>query len=73
MALEWGLDREDGGWDDKSYDEFEKKRNPTYYPFRCTDPLTKFLEQEGKVEFTSEMHGDFYSDGLRFASFTNFS
>lgn len=73
MALSWGSDEENGGWDDASYEEYERKRHPGFYCFKCSDNLTKFLEQEGKVKFTSEMHGDFYSDGLRFATFINFS
>ena len=72
MALEWGYDKDDEGWDSASYDNFEKSVDPTYRTYPCTGELTDLLEQEG-YKFTSYANSDFYSDGLRFAGFTDFS
>lgn len=72
MALEWGYNKDDEGWDGASYDNFEKNIDPTYRAYPCTGELTDLLEQEG-YKFTSYANSDFYSDGLRFAGFTDFS
>ena len=67
-ALEWG---QSDGWDAASYEEYERKHsNYTQYP--VTGELTDLLRQEG-YKFTSYSNSDFYSDGLRFAGFTEFS
>ena len=65
MALEWGYEKDNEGWDSASY---EGKH--TSYPI--TGELTDLLEKEG-YKFTSDTNSDFYSDGLRFAGFTEFS
>ena len=67
-ALAWG---QSDGWDAASYEEYERKHsNYTQYP--VTGELTDLLRQEG-YKFTSRSNSDFYSDGLRFAGFTDFS
>ena len=72
MALTWGYEKGNEGWDSVSYDEFEKKENPNYRCYPVTGDLTNLLIKEG-YEFTSDTNSDFYSDGLRFAGFTDFS
>ena len=64
FALEWGQPNE---WDAAGY---EKEYKEHIYP--VTGELTDLLRQEG-YEFTSYSNSDFYSDGLRFAGFTDFS
>ena len=63
MALKWG---QPDGWDAAGY---EKEYKEHIYP--VTGELTDLLRQEG-YEFTSYSNSDFYSDGLRFAGFTDF-
>ena len=71
MALDWGYEKEDEGWDAASYEEYEREHsNYTQYPI--TGELTDLLKREG-YKFTSYTNSDFYSDGLRFAGFTDFS
>lgn len=64
MTLEWG---QPNGWDSAGY---EKEYKEHIYP--VTGELTDLLRQEG-YKFTSSTNSDFYSDGLRFAGFTDFS
>ena len=66
MALEWGYEKDNEGLDSASY---EKKR---YSSYPVTGELTDLLKKEG-YKFTSCTNSDFYSDGLRFAGFTEFS
>ena len=63
-ALEWG---QSDGWDAAGY---EREHKEHIYP--VTGELTDLLRQEG-YKFTSYSNSDFYSDGLRFAGFTDFS
>ena len=65
MALKWGYEKGDKGWDAATYEE-----KHTSYP--VTGELTDLLKREG-YKFTSWSNSDFYSDGLRFAGFTDFS
>ena len=65
MALSWGYEKGNEGWDSASYEE-----RHTSYPI--TGELTDFLKREG-YKFSSDTNSDFYSDGLRFAGFTYFS
>lgn len=65
MTLSWGNDKDNEGWDASSYEE-----KHTSYP--VTGELTDLLKKEG-YKFTSYTNSDFYSDGLRFAGFTDFS
>ena len=64
IALKWG---QPDGWDAAGY---EKKYKEHIYP--VTGELTDLLRQEG-YKFTSFSNSDFYSDGLRFATYTEFS
>jgi hypothetical protein len=64
MALKWGYENGNEGWDAASYEE-----KHTSYP--VTGELTDLLKKEG-YKFTSYSNSDFYSDSLRFAGFTDF-
>ena len=63
----WKMALENKGWDAASYEEYD---NSHIYP--VTGELTDLLKQEG-YKFTSRSNSDFYSDGLRFAGYTEFS
>jgi hypothetical protein len=63
-ALAWG---QPDGWDSAAYEKEYKKH---IYP--VSGELIDLLRQEG-YKFTSYSNSDFYSDGLRFAGFTEFS
>ena len=69
MALEWG---QPDGWDNANYEKYEREKNNYYYQPPVTGELTDLLRSEG-YKFTSLSNSDFYSDGLRFAGFTEFS
>ena len=69
FALEWG---QSDGWDAASYEKKYEREHGTYTQFPVTGELTDLLRQEG-YKFTSYSNSDFYSDGLRFAGFTEFS
>jgi hypothetical protein len=64
MALSHG---QEDGWDAAGY---EQEYHEYIYP--VTGELTDLLKAEG-YQFTSRSNSDFYSDGLRFAGFTDFS
>ena len=71
MALNWGYDKNDEGWDGESYEEWEKKQNPNRKTYDHHTEYSKFIEECG---FKVNKYGtDFYSDGLRFATCTDFS
>lgn len=72
MALSCGYEKEDKGWDAASYEDYERKNNCNLTPCPVTGELTDLLKAEG-YKFTSSTNSDFYSDGLRFAGFTDFS
>ena len=72
MALSWGYEKEDKGWDAVSYEDYERKNNRNYTPYPITGELTDLLKAEG-YKFTTYTNSDFYSDGLRFAGYTDFS
>ena len=72
MALNWGYNKdEEEGWDGEAYEEWEMKQNPNYKPIRHETDYSKFIEQCGFK--TNKYKTDFYSDGLRFATCTDFS
>lgn len=71
MALNWGYEKGREGWDGETYEEFAKKENPNYKPIRHETDYSKFIEQCGFK--TNKYKTDFYSDGLRFATCTDFS
>lgn len=67
MAKNWGYDK---GWDGESYEEWEKSQNPNRITYDYRTDYTNFLEECG---FTMcKYNTDFYSDGLRFATTTEF-
>jgi hypothetical protein len=74
MALGWTTwkDHKTGktieAWDGGSYE----REHPTENRWVNNTDLTKLLEAEG-YEFTSYTKSDFYSDGLRFSTNTDFS
>ena len=70
-ALHFGEELDRKPWDHGSYEEWEKKHNPNYTPWRETSELAHTFEQYG-YKFTSPSKSDFYSDGLRFATCTEF-
>ena len=72
MALDWGYNKECEGWDGASYEAHERSQNKNYREYPITGELTDFLKSEG-YKFTSWTNSDFYSDGLRFAGFIDFS
>ena len=72
MTLSWGHERNDGGWDSASYEAYEKQNNRNYTPYPIIGELTDLLKADG-YKFTSHTNSDFYSDGLRFAGYTDFS
>ena len=71
MALSWGYKKGDKGWDSASYEAYERKEN-NYTSYPVTGELTDLLKAEG-YKFTTYTNSDFYSDGLRFAGYTEFS
>lgn len=71
MALKWGYEKNNEGWDGETYEEWEKEQNPNRRTYTYGTDYSKFLEECG---FTMCKYGsDFYSDGLRFATTTDFS
>ena len=71
MAVDWGYDKDDEGWDGETYEEWEKEQNPNRKTYDYHTEYSKFIEECG---FKLNMYGtDFYSDGLRFATCTDFS
>lgn len=72
MALNWGYDKDNEGWDGDTYEEWEKKQNPTRYEPRYYETdYSKFLKDCGFN--LNKYNTDFYSDGIRFATCTEFS
>ena len=72
MALHWGYDKTSKGWDAATYEKYDMEYNSRYNRYPVTGELTDLLRNEG-YKFTSTTNSDFYSDGLRFAGFTDFS
>lgn len=68
MALNWGNEKDDKGWDSASYEH----DYPRESRWQCKSELVNLLEREG-YKFTSWTRNDFYSDGLRFSTSTDFS
>lgn len=71
MALSWGYDKDNEGWDGETYEEWEQKQNPKYRPRTYKTDYSKFLKGCGFK--LNKYNTDFYSDGLRFATCTEFS
>lgn len=70
MALSWGYERNDIGWDGESYEEWEKKQNPNRRSYDYLTDYGRFLIECGFK--LNKYNTDFYSDGLRFATSTYF-
>lgn len=71
MALAWGYTGNEVGWDGESYEEWEKKQNPSRRTFDYANEYSRFINDCGFK--TNKYNTDFYSDGLRFATSTDFS
>lgn len=71
MAIEWGYDKENEGWDGETYEKWETEQNPNYTPYVHETEYSKFLEECGFK--LNKYKTDFYSDGIRFAAFNEFS
>lgn len=63
----WQMAINHDGWDAAGYE----KEYPTNSRWRCDSELINLLEREG-YRFSSWTHSDFYSDGLRFSTSTDF-
>lgn len=59
-------------WDSESYEKWEKKQNNNYTIYPCIGDYIDLLKSEG-FKMISKSNSDFYSDGLRFATTTEFS
>lgn len=70
MALEWGYEKDDTGWDSDSYEEWEKTQNPYRRIYVGRTDYINFLEELGYK--LSKYKYDFYSNNLRFATTTEF-
>lgn len=71
MAMNWGYDKDNEGWDGDSYEEWERKQNPRYTPMNYETDYTRFIKECGFK--TSKYNSDFYSNGIRFSTCTEFS
>ena len=71
MAMHWGYNKDDEGWDGDSYEEWEHNQNPNYTPMNYETDYTRFIKELGFK--TSKYNTDFYSDGIRFSTCTEFS
>jgi hypothetical protein len=73
MAINWTTWKNKDGKEIPAYDsESYHKEYPNERIYSCDNELVKYLMQEG-IEFISKDRSDFYSDGLRFATVTDFS
>ena len=71
MALAWGYEKGNEGWDGDSYEEWERKRNPNRRTYDNSTDYSRWLEDCGFK--LNKNKTDFYSGGLRFATSTDFS
>ena len=67
MAFNWGHEKDDIGYDAGTYEE----KYPEEKKYVCDSELIRLLEKEG-YKFSSVTKSDFYSDGLRFSTSTDF-
>lgn len=71
MALDWITWNGEEAWDGKSYYEWEKsKGNNPWHPSGTDGYIKGFRKSGFNIEFP---YTDFYSDGLRFSTGTDFS
>ena len=71
MAMNWGYDKDNEGWDGDSYEEFEKKQKSRDTPMDYKTDYCDFLTELGFK--LNKYNTDFYSDGMRFSTCTEFS
>lgn len=71
MAMNWGYDKDNEGFDGDSYEEFEKKQDPNYTPMNHENDYCRFIKECGFNP--NKYNSDFYSDGIRFSTSTEFS
>lgn len=73
MALSW-ITNSNGSesFDSLSYEAYEREENPRWKTYTCSGDYINMLKEQG-IQFISETKSDFYSDGLRFATTTEFS
>ena len=69
-AINWTTWGDKEAWDSDSYDAYEKSQNPSYQSYKCSGEYINMLESKGFI--LSKNKSDFYSDGLRFATTTEF-
>ena len=67
MALNWGYEKDDIGYDAGTYEE----KYPEEKKYVLDSELIRLLERDG-YKFSSVTKSDFYSDGLRFSTSTEF-
>ena len=70
MAISWGYEEGKEGWDSESYEQWEMKNNPNYKPYDYETDYVKFIKECGFN--VSKYNSDFMSDGMRFATTTDF-
>ena len=71
MAVNWTTWKGEEAWDSKTYAEWERSKNPNYREYPSSGAYIDLLKSEG-FEMISTSNHDFYSDGLRFATNTEF-
>ena len=71
MAINWGYDKDNEGFDGDSYEEWEHKQNPNYTPMNLENDYCRFISECGFK--LNKYNTDFYSDGIRFSTCTEFS
>lgn len=70
-AINWTTWNGQEAWDSKTYTEYEKSKDPNWKIYKCSGEYIDMLVEKG-FTFISEDKSDFYSDGLRFATNTDF-
>lgn len=71
MAINWGYGKDKEGFDGDSYEEIEHKLNSNYKPINWKSDYSCFLNECGFK--LNKYNSDFYSDGIRFSTSTEFS
>lgn len=69
-AINWTVWGDKEAWDSDAYDAYERSQNPNYQPYKCSGKYIDMLESKGYI--LSKNKSDFYSDGLRFSTTTEF-
>ena len=71
MAINWGYDKDNEGFDGDSYEEFEEKQDSNYTPMNHENDYCRFIRECGFKP--NKYNSDFYSNGIRFSTSTEFS